>query len=267
MNLNRKIIIVTGGSGFLDSYFCDSILSYGGTPIILDNNEINTKKVVRKLTKKHRKKISYYVVDIVNEKSVINTRQDILKKFKRIDCLVNNAALNPSADFVAKNDCSLENYSLDFFQKEIDVGLKGALICTKIFGQYFAKVKIGNIINISSDLGLIAPNQSIYKKRKSSKNKNVKPVSYSIIKSGIIGLTKYTSTYWADKNVRCNSIAPGGVYNKQNKDFLNKVSKLIPLGRLGKKEEVCNVLIFLLSNLSSYVNGATISVDGGRTTW
>ena len=99
------------------------------------------------------------------------------------------------------------------------------------------------------------------------KYKNVKPVTYSIIKFGLIGLTKYTSTYWANKNIRCNAIAPGGVQNNQDKKFIKKVSNLIPMGRLAKKEEIGNTLIFLLSNLSSYVNGATISVDGGRTSW
>ena len=133
-------------------------------------------------------------------------------------------------------------------------------------GNIFQVKKNGNIINISSDLGIISPTQHIYENKK-SKYKQVKPVSYSIIKSGLIGLTKYTSTYWATDNVRCNAIAPGGVFNFQNKSFLNKVSKLIPMKRLGKKEEVGHLLIFLLSDLSSYINGAVISVDGGRTAW
>ena len=265
MNLNNQIIILTGGAGFLGSFFSDLICSYGGTPIIVDKNEIKSKNLSKKLSKKYNKTVPYYNIDITKEDDVINVKKDVLKNFKKIDSLVNNAALNPTADSLSLKDFTLENYSMDYFQSELDVGLKGALICTKIFGQYFSTVKKGNIVNISSDLGLIAPNQSIYN---SGKNKtNVKPVSYSIIKSGLIGLTKYTSTYWSDKNIRCNAIAPGGVLNNQNKEFINKVSKLIPLGRLADKIEVGNMLIFLLSNLSSYINGTTISVDGGRTAW
>ena len=255
MNLNKQIIIITGGAGFLGSFFSDLICSYGGIPIIIDKDKIKAKKLSKKLSKKYSKRIIYYDIDITKEDDVKNSKKDILKNFKKIDSLVNNAALNPTADSLNLSNFALENYSMELFQTEFDVGLKGALICTKK----------GNIINISSDLGLIAPNQSIYN---SGKNRNnVKPVSYSIIKSGLIGLTKYTSTYWSDKNVRCNAIAPGGVFNNQNKEFINKVSKLIPLGRLADKKEVGYMLIFLLSNLSSYVNGATISVDGGRTAW
>ena len=265
MNLNKQIIIITGGAGFLGSFFSDLICSYGGIPIIIDKDKIKAKKLSKKLSKKYSKRIIYYDIDITKEDDVKNSKKDILKNFKKIDSLVNNAALNPTADSLNLSNFALENYSMELFQTEFDVGLKGALICTKIFGQYFSTAKKGNIINISSDLGLIAPNQSIYN---SGKNKtNVKPVSYSIIKSGLIGLTKYTSTYWSDKNIRCNAIAPGGVLNNQNKEFINKVSKLIPLGRLADKIEVGNMLIFLLSNLSSYINGTTISVDGGRTAW
>ncbi len=266
MKLDNKVIIVTGGAGFLGSLFCELILKFGGRPIILDNNQILLQKEIKRIKRKYKKKILGFCVDISNEKKIAEIKIKILKKYKKIDGLVNNAALNPDVNFLKKNDCSLEEYPMEFFQKEFDVGLKGALICTKIFGKYFSKKKNGNIINISSDLGIISPTQHIYESKK-SKKKQVKPVSYSIIKSGIIGLTKYTSTYWANNNVRCNAIAPGGVYNFQNKTFLKKISKLIPMKRLGKKEEVGYLLIFLLSDFSSYINGAVISVDGGRTAW
>lgn len=266
MKLNKKVIIVTGGAGFLGSVFCDLIIKFGGNPIILDNNQLLLNQELKRIKKKYKKNILGFCVDISNEKEINETKIKILKKYKKIDALVNNAALNPDVDFLKKNDCSLEEYPMDFFQKEFDVGIKGALICTKIFGKYFSQKKNGNIINISSDLGIIAPTQHIYENKK-NKKKQVKPVSYSIIKSGIIGLTRYTSTYWATKNVRCNAIAPGGIFNFQDKNFLKKVSELIPMKRLGKKEEVAHLLIFLLSDFSSYINGAVISVDGGRTAW
>lgn len=265
MNLNKQIVIVTGGAGFLGRHFCDLICHYGGTPIILDKDIKAGTVLSQRLSKKYKKNIKYYDVDITNENDVKLAYQDIIKLYSKIDSLVNNAAINPTSNSVNKKNFLLENFSMNQFIDEIDVGLKGALICTKIFGKYFAKQKKGNIVNISSDLGIIAPNQNIYNTNK--KIKNVKPVTYSIIKFGLIGLTKYTSTYWANKNIRCNAIAPGGVQNNQDKKFIKKVSNLIPMGRLAKKEEIGNTLIFLLSNLSSYVNGATISVDGGRTSW
>ena len=142
---------------------------------------------------------------------------------------------------------------------ELKVGLKGAMLCTKIFGTEMSRQKQGgNIINISSDLGIISPDNRIYK------NNFVKPVTYSVIKHGIIGLTKYTATYWP-KKVRCNALAFGGMENNQDKNFIKKIKGLIPMGRMGKKNEYNNTILFLSSKASSYINGATIVVDGGRT--
>ena len=120
--------------------------------------------------------------------------------------------------------------------------------------------KKGAILNVSSDLGIIAPDQRIYKKFNF-----VKPVTYSVTKHGIIGLTKYTASYWGEKNIRCNAIAPGGMFNNQDKLFVKKINQLIPLGRMAKKNEYNALVLFLCSDLSSYINGATISADGGRT--
>ena len=129
-----------------------------------------------------------------------------------------------------------------------------------------AKNKYGSIVNISSDLGIIAPDHRLYN-QKESVIKNYKPVTYSIIKHALIGLTKYTSTYWNDQGVRCNSLLPGGVEDNQNQDFLNKVSRLIPLGRMANKDEYHGAIVFLLSDASSYMTGSSLIVDGGRTSW
>ena len=118
----------------------------------------------------------------------------------------------------------------------------------------------GVILNIASDLGIIAPNQDLY-----SKNKFTKPVTYSVVKHGIIGLTKYTASYWAKKKIRCNAIAPGGMFNNQNKNFLNKINKIIPLGRMAKKKEYDDLILFLCSQASSYMTGSVVVADGGRT--
>ena len=123
-----------------------------------------------------------------------------------------------------------------------------------------AKYKKGSIINVSSDLGIIAPDQRIYNKKNF-----VKPVTYSVVKHGIIGLTKYTASYWGKNNLRCNAIAPGGIYNNQDKKFVENINKLIPLGRMAKKNEYNGLILFLCSDLSSYLTGSVIVADGGRT--
>ena len=123
-----------------------------------------------------------------------------------------------------------------------------------------SKFKKGSIVNISSDLGIIAPDQRIYKK-----SGFVKPVTYSVVKHGIIGLTKYTASYWGKKNIRCNAIAPGGIYNNQNISFVKKLNNLIPLGRMAQVNEYNALVLFLSSDLSSYITGSTIVADGGRS--
>ena len=148
---------------------------------------------------------------------------------------------------------------------DLSVGLTGAFLCSKIFGTQISKNKKGGtIINISSDLGLIAPNQNLYKQRKVNSKK---AISYSIVKSGMIGLTKYLSTYWSDKNVRSNCLCPGGIQNNQNKIFLKKIEKLIPLKRMAKQNDYNSTIVWMLSDENCYMNGAVISVDGGRTAW
>ena len=128
-----------------------------------------------------------------------------------------------------------------------------------------AKKNKGVILNIASDLSFISPDNRIYNNAKQLKI--FKPISYSVVKHGIIGLTRYTATYWANKNVRCNAIAPGGIRNNQPKQFLKKISKLIPMGRLAKKNEYEEAILFLISDSSSYMTGSTLVIDGGRTAW
>ena len=115
---------------------------------------------------------------------------------------------------------------------------------------------------------MIAPDQRLYSDSNlKSQDQSVKPITYSVVKTGLLGLTRYLATYWADKNVRCNAMCPGGVENGQSETFINTVSSRIPMGRLAKSNEYQGTLIWMLSDVSSYLNGAIIAVDGGRSSW
>ena len=187
---------------------------------------------------------------------------------EKIDGLVNNAANNPmlEKDNTKIDNNDLENFNLDLWNKDISVGLTGSFLCSKHYGFQISKnPKGGVIVNISSDLGIIAPDQRLYM---SANNKKImKPITYSVVKTGLIGLTRYLSTYWADKNVRCNVLCPGGVENGQSKQFLNKIKTRIPLQRLAKSNEYQGTLVWMLSDAASYLNGAIVPVEGGRTVW
>jgi NAD(P)-dependent dehydrogenase (short-subunit alcohol dehydrogenase family) len=243
-DLNGKTVLITGGLGYLASQFIKAFEDNYCNIIVFDKKKSNKK--------------NFFKCDITKENELNYFLKKIKKKYKTIDILINNAANNYGAGS-ANLKTRLENFSEKIWEDDLRVGLKGAMLCTKIFGsEMFRQKSGGNIINISSDLGIISPDNRIYKKN------YVKPVTYSVVKHGIIGLTKYTSTYWP-KKVRCNALAFGGMENNQDKSFINKVKKLVPMGRMGKKNEYNNSVLFLASKASSYINGTTIIVDGGRT--
>jgi len=214
---------------------------------------------------------SGWVVDITSQEAVEKIKAEIMERFGRIDILINNAANNPSMSGEAKSEeqwSRLENFPLDLWEKDLAVGLTGAFLCSRTFGNEMAKAGRGVILNIGSDLGLIAPDQRLYQKEGLSLDKQpVKPVTYSVTKAGLIGLTRYLATYWADRGVRANLIAPGGVYVDQAPDFVEELSKRIPMGRMAHQDEYKSAIAFLISDASSYMNGAILSVDGGRTCW
>ena len=155
---------------------------------------------------------------------------------------------------------SFEDFSHTRWNKELSVGLTGAFLMSKYFGQLMRKNEKNVIVNISSDLSVIAPNQKLY-----SHLKSFKPVTYSVIKFGIVGLTKYLAAYWAKKNIRVNSLSPGGIYNFQDKIFVNKLKKEIPLGRMATVDEYKGSIKYLCSEESSYMTGHNLVVDGGRS--
>ncbi len=268
--LDKKNIVITGSSGLLGDVYANVVLRYGGNPILIDSNKKSLDIQKKKIANKYKKNVMALNIDITNEDDIKKSIPKILKKFRKIDALINNAANNPKVEKNNKlNFSRLENFDLKDWENDIDVGLKGSFLCAKYYGAQISKNKNGGtIINISSDLGLIAPDQRLYEKKNLTHDlQPVKPVTYSVVKSGIIGLTRYLATYWSNKNVRCNAICPGGVENQQSKLFLNRVANLIPLKRLAKKDEYQGIIIFLLSDSASYLNGAIIPIDGGRSVW
>jgi len=269
-NLHGKVVVVTGAAGLLGRKHSEAIAAFGGTPILLDLHIDSVKQLSIELNKKYDVGAVDISVDITNEVEIIKSVNWIVDKFGRIDSLVNNAANNPKMESNMEKDFSrLENFPLSVWSEDIAVGLTGAYLCSKHYGAMISKnINGGSIVNISSDLGLIAPDQRLYKKKGLPKDfQPVKPITYSIVKSGLIGLTRYLSTYWIDDGVRCNAICPGGVENGQSEDFLKEVSSRIPMGRLARVDEYQGALVWMISDASSYLNGSIISIDGGRTAW
>jgi len=269
-SLIDKVIVITGGGGFLGVKHAQAVAEAGGIPVLLDINKCALDEAVNKIKSEYKSKVIGLECDITSKDIVNDTLDIILEKFSRIDGLVNNAANDPKVGSGTNSNVltRFENMSVDYWNADIAVGLTGAFHCSQIFGHYMATHGGGVIVNIASDLAIIAPDQRLYQLPDvPADNQPVKPVTYSVVKSGLVGLTRYLSTYWADANVRVNAISPGGVFINQNDDFVKQISSRIPMGRMANQDENKGALVFLLSDASSYVTGFNLVVDGGRSVW
>lgn len=267
--LDNRVIVITGAAGFLGIMHVKAVLEAGGIPVLIDIDQGKMDEVLAKLKREYPEKVILgYVANITNKRSLERIRDDVLSKIDHIDGLINNACNNPKMKDTQKGLGRLEMLSHKEWGQDIEVGLYGAVCCSQVFGQVMANRCNGVILNIASDLGVIAPNQNLYMcEGLLDEEQPKKPVTYSVVKWGLIGLTKYLSTYWSDSGVRSNAVAFGGVFNSQSKEFLNKIKELVPMGRMAKRDEYVGSIIYLLSDASSYMTGSVVTVDGGRTAW
>jgi len=268
-HLEGRVAIITGGAGMLGVMHAEAIAEVGGYPVLADIDETSAIREAKKVADKYGAVCLGIKTDITNKDEIQALCDVVLQKFGRVDILINNAANDPK---VKANDdgtwSRFENFPLELWNQDISVGLTGAFLCSQVIGAEMANRNGGVILNISSDLGVIAPDQRIYFKQGLPAEKQpVKPVSYSVVKSALIGLTKYLATYWADKNIRVNALCPGGVQSDQPDEFLEKVVFRIPMERMAQKDEYKGAVLFLVSDASSYMTGATLIIDGGRTCW
>ncbi len=269
-NLKDKLAIITGGAGLLGRKHVEALVEAGADVVIFDINQNALNDMNKYILEKYGKSLFSLKVDITKEDEIIIAKEKIFNKFDKYpNILINNAAIDPKFEKNSQiNKSRLENFDLNQWNLELSVGVTGAMLCCKFFGFEMSKNGFGVILNIASDLGVIAPDQRLYKQNGvDDEHQNVKPVTYSVIKHGLIGLTKYIATYWADKGVRCNAFAPGGVFNDHPDEFVDNVSKLIPMARMANIDEYKASILFLCSDASSYMNGATLNMDGGRSAW
>jgi NAD(P)-dependent dehydrogenase (short-subunit alcohol dehydrogenase family) len=265
-DLKKRVFIVTGGAGYLGMKHVEAILEANGRVALFDIDE----SVIQKASNLNSKNTKGYVVDITDEGQIESAIKQVIKDFGTIYGLVNNAANNPKMRESNQKTTGLrlESFPKEVWDKDIDVGITGAFLMSKYVGREMVKNNEGVILNIASDLSVIAPDQRIYRKDGEDKASEVKPVTYSVTKHALIGLTKYLATYWAEEGIRVNALSPGGVTNPNiDPEFKKKLVNLIPMARMAEPDEYKGAVIFLLSDASKYMTGNNIVMDGGRSIW
>ncbi len=267
-DLTGRVAIVTGGAGLLGYHHCAILAAAGAHVVLLDLAVANPAMRAEQLQLAHGPECLGLAVNITSEASIEEARDKIVAQFGRVDILINNAANNPKVEDAKPGQqwSRLENFPVQVWNDDIAVGLTGAFLCSRVFGAEMVKRNAGVILNVASDLGVIAPDQRLYRKDGlPAEQQPVKPVTYSVVKTGLIGLTRYLSTYWTANNIRVNAISPGGVFNGQPTEFTDKLHALIPMARMAHKDEYQGAVLFLCSDASSYMTGQNLIVDGGRT--
>ena len=267
-DLSGKTILITGAAGILGSQHAEAVVSHGATVIVADIDYAKAQTLCNTINKKYYRIAAHpEYMNVIDRSSILQ----VCNKYNRIDVLINNAAKDTKVE--KKGDLNknirFETMSYECWKGDMEVGLDGCFLCSQVVANKMIEAGGGNIINIASDLATIAPDQRIYKKAGlKDEEQQVKPVTYSVSKWAVLGLTKYLSTYFADRNIRVNSLSPAGMYNdKLPDDFVNKLTSLIPMSRMASPGEYGGAIVFLCSDASIYMTGANLIMDGGRSIW
>jgi len=251
-DLQDKVIVISGACGFLGKSFVEAVLQHNGTVIAADIDEAQLKKLKEEITSD---RLHPVLLDITSLNAVTSCIKEVSAKHGKIDALVNNAYPRNKA---YGND--LEKVTYKDFCENVDMHLGGYFLCMQQFSVYFSKQGSGNIVNMASIYGVVPPRFEVYENAGFTM-----PVEYAPIKAGIIHLTRYFVNYYAGKNIRFNCISPGGIYNNQDETFVKKYKEHGLCKGMLDRGDLTGTLLYLLSDVSSYINGQNIIVDDGWT--
>ena len=263
--IQDKIVVITGGLGQLGRQFAVSLADRGAKVAIFDLRANDHILKERFGADYDNDKIKFFQVDVTQKDSIETGIKKVESTWGIPYGLINNAALDSPPNAPKEENGPFESYPENSWEKVMNVNVKGVFLCCQVIGARMAKACRGSIINISSIYGLVSPDQRLYKYRRTNNIPFYKPVSYSVSKSSIFNLTRYLATYWADSNLRVNTLTFGGVFNNQDEDFLKEYCRRVPLGRMADEHEYNGAVIFLMSDSSSYMTGSNIIIDGGWT--
>ena len=266
-DLVDRVAIVTGGAGLLGRGYCHTLAAVGAHVIVADIDGDGTVEIAQEVQDATGVETLAIETDVSSPESVAVMAKATLDRFGRVDILVNNAALDPKFDqeHAGEHVNRFEDFPFKAWNEALAVNVTGMFLCAQAVSPAMIDANRGVIVNVSSTYGLVGPDQRLYARE--GQPMQYKPVTYTVSKAAVIGLTRYLATYWAKKGVRVNTLTLAGVFNDQPKEFLDAYCPRVPMGRMALAEEAVGAVVFLAADASSYMTGANLVVDGGWSAW
>ena len=268
-DLTDRVALITGGAGMLGRKHAEAIAEMGGTAVLLDLDAEACRAAADEVGEATGGRTWSVAADITDAGQVGGAVQEVLDRFGRVDVLVNNAALTVKGGGGAFDDyfAPFEEYPEALFDRAMRVNLTGALLVTQAVGRAMVERGRGVIVNIASDVAVISPDHRIYEGMTYGGKPFNTPVAYSMSKAALLAFTRYLATYWATKGIRVNALSPAGVFDGHAPSFVERLADRIPMHRMAHRDEYKGAIIYLCSDASSFMTGANLIVDGGRTAW
>ncbi len=267
--LTGRVAIITGGAGLLGRQYTRTLLAAGARVVVADLDRDQAAAVAADAVQEAGGEAIGLAVDIRHCEAIERLVGTVCERWKQIDILVNNAAIDPKFDTTVADQQAntFEDYPLPLWQNSLDVNLTGTFLCCQAVGRVMVAQRQGVVVNVSSTYGVVAPDQRLYQRDGEIEQRLFKPAAYAVTKTAVAHLTRYLAVYWAPHNIRVNTLTPHGVFNSQDEQFVRRYAERCPLGRMARPDEMNGPLLFLASDASSYMTGANLIVDGGWTAW
>lgn len=261
-DLREAVVVITGAAGQLGAQYAGVFLARGARVVGLD---LRAGSRVEAIAIRHPDRFRFIVADVTDKSTLQSAAAEIEATFGAPSVLINNAALDSPPSALPSESGPFEEYPEESWDRVLNVNLKGVFLSCQVFGSRMATAGTGSIINVASIYGLVSPDQALYDYRRLRGEVFYKPVAYAASKSGIYNLTRYLAVYWAKRGVRVNTITIAGVFNHQEREFLDAYTSRIPTGRMANVDDYDGAMVFLASDGSRYMTGANLVIDGGWT--